>query len=96
MFESVVRVRGQLGELVTAVDPDAVSGDTARQLWAEFDRIERLAAGAKTLLARRIAATHDRGLSASLCKCLTGSWCQASFIRSGNMRSNWLSAVFQT
>jgi Domain of unknown function (DUF222) len=59
MFESVVRIRGQLGELVSAVDPDAVSGPTARELWAEFDRIERLGSAGKTLLARRIAATHD-------------------------------------
>ena len=60
MYESVVRVRGQLGELVTALDPDAVGADAARELWAEYDRIERLGAAAKTLLARRIAATHDR------------------------------------
>jgi hypothetical protein len=58
MFEDVVRLRGQLTELVTAVDPDALSGRTARELWAEFDRVERLAAGAKTVLARRVAATH--------------------------------------
>jgi Domain of unknown function (DUF222) len=60
MFERLVRVRGQLKELVTAVDPDAVSGDTARQLWAEFDQVERLAAAGKTLLARRVAQTHQR------------------------------------
>jgi Domain of unknown function (DUF222) len=60
MFESVVRIRGQLGELVSALDPDAVRGPTARELWAEFDRIERLGSAGKTLLARRIAATHDR------------------------------------
>ena len=58
MFERLVRVRGQLAELVTAVDPDAVSGPTAREWWAEFDRIERLGAAGKTLLARRIAQTH--------------------------------------
>jgi len=58
MFEDLVRLRGQLTELVTAVDPDALSGRTARELWAEFDRVERLAAGAKTVLARRVAATH--------------------------------------
>ena len=58
MFEDVVRLRGQLTELVTAVDPDALSGRTARELWAEFDRVERLAVGAKTVLARRVAATH--------------------------------------
>jgi Domain of unknown function (DUF222) len=60
MYESVVRVRGQLGELVSAVDPDGVSGRAAGELWAEFDRIERLAAAGKTLLARRIAAAHQR------------------------------------
>jgi hypothetical protein len=60
MFDRLVRVRGQLKELVTAVDPDAVSGSTARKLWAEFDQVERLAAAGKTLLARRIAATHQR------------------------------------
>jgi hypothetical protein len=65
MFESVVRVRGQLGELVSAVDPDAVSGPTARELWGEFDRIERLGSAGKTLLARRIAATHDRDRAGS-------------------------------
>jgi hypothetical protein len=60
MYESVVRIRGQLGELVSAVDPDGVSGRAARELWAEFDRIERLGAAGKTLLARRIAAAHRR------------------------------------
>jgi hypothetical protein len=65
MFESVVRVRGQLGELVAAVDPDAVSGSTAQALWGEFDRIERLGSAGKTLLARRIAATHDRDRAGS-------------------------------
>ena len=59
MYESAVRIRGQLGELVSAVDPDGVSGRTARELWAEFDRIERLGAAGKTLLARRIAASHQ-------------------------------------
>jgi Domain of unknown function (DUF222) len=65
MFESVVRVRGQLGELVSALDPDAVSGPSARELWGEFDRIERLGSAGKTLLARRIAATHDRDRAGS-------------------------------
>ncbi len=61
MFERLVRIRGQLSELVTAVDPDAVGGRMARELWAEFDRIERLGAAGKTLLARRVAATHRAG-----------------------------------
>ncbi|MGH8823044.1 MAG: DUF222 domain-containing protein, partial [Jiangellaceae bacterium] len=60
MFDTVVRLRGQLGELVSGLDPDAVSGPAARELWGQFDRIERLGSAAKTLLARRIAATHDR------------------------------------
>jgi hypothetical protein len=65
MFESVVRIRGQLGELVSALDPDAVSSSTAQGLWGEFDRIERLGSAGKTLLARRIAATHDRDRAGS-------------------------------
>jgi hypothetical protein len=65
MFESVVRIRGQLSELVSALDPDAVSGPTARELWGELDRIERLGSAGKTLLARRIAATHDRDRAGS-------------------------------
>ena len=60
MFESAVRIRGQLSELVSALDPDAVSGSIAQELWCELDRIERLGSAGKTLLARRIAATHDR------------------------------------
>jgi hypothetical protein len=60
MYERLVEVRGQLGELVGAVDPDGVSGRAAGELWAEFDRIERLGAAGKTLLARRIAAAHQR------------------------------------
>ncbi len=60
MFESAVRIRDQLSELISALDPDAVSGPTAQQLWGELDRIERLGSAGKTLLARRIAATHDR------------------------------------
>jgi hypothetical protein len=59
MYESAVRICGQLSKLVAGLDPDAVSGPTARELWAEFDRIERLGSAGKTLLARRIAAIHD-------------------------------------
>jgi hypothetical protein len=58
MFDRLVEVRGQLAELVTAVDPDALSGQSARACWAEFDRIERLTVAGKTLLARRVADTH--------------------------------------
>ena len=60
MYEALVRIRGQLGELVSALDPDGVSGRAARELWTEFDRIERLGSAGKTLLARRIAASHQR------------------------------------
>jgi Domain of unknown function (DUF222) len=60
MYESVVEVRDRMAKLVAGLDPDAVSGRTAGELWGEFDRIERLGSAGKTLLARRIAATHDR------------------------------------
>jgi Domain of unknown function (DUF222) len=60
MYETVVRIRGQLAELLAALDPDAISGPAAGDLWSEFDRIERLGSAGKTLLARRIAATHNR------------------------------------
>jgi Domain of unknown function (DUF222) len=58
MFDQVVSVRGQLAELVTGLEPDALSGQAARGWWAELDRVERLAAAGKTLLARRVADTH--------------------------------------
>jgi hypothetical protein len=58
MFEDVVEVRGRLAVLVDRLDPDAVSATRARELWAEFDKVERLGAAGKTLLARRLAATH--------------------------------------
>jgi Domain of unknown function (DUF222) len=64
MFERLVQVRGQLAELVTALDPDALTGQTARGWWAELDRVERLAAAGKTLLTR-IAATHQPGTQAT-------------------------------
>jgi hypothetical protein len=59
MFENLVRVGGRLATLVGRLDPDAVSGPTASQCWGQLDRIERLAAAGKTLLARRIADTHS-------------------------------------
>jgi hypothetical protein len=40
--------------IVQSLDPDDVLASRAPGLWAEFDRIERLAAAAKTLLARRV------------------------------------------
>ena len=49
----------------TAVDPDACQRVGGAEWWAEFDRVERLAAAGKTVLARRIAATHQPGRSGS-------------------------------
>jgi hypothetical protein len=58
MFESVVRLGTRLAGIVDSLDPDAVSGPAAGEMWAALDRIERLAAGGKTLLARRLADAH--------------------------------------
>ena len=43
-----------LSELVAEFDPDAVPLGEAPVLWEQFDRVERLAASAKILLARRV------------------------------------------
>ena len=43
-----------MADLVGGLDPDAVPLVQAVSSWREFDRIERLAASAKTLLARRV------------------------------------------
>ena len=43
-----------LSELVAGLDPDAVPLCEAPALWEQFDRVERLAASAKILLARRV------------------------------------------
>lgn len=59
MFDIVVRLGDRLATLLDGLDPDAVSGSAAGQLWAALDRVERLAAGGKTLLARRVAETHQ-------------------------------------
>jgi len=58
MFEDALGVRDRLATLVDRLDPDAVSGSTARELWAVLDACERLCAAGKTLLARRLAQTH--------------------------------------
>jgi Domain of unknown function (DUF222) len=58
MFEDAVEIRDRLAGLVDRLDPDAVSGSTAGELWAVLDRSERLCAAGKTLLARRLARTH--------------------------------------
>jgi hypothetical protein len=58
MFEDAFEVRDRLAVLVDRLDPDAVSGSTAGELWAVLDACERLCAAGKTLLARRLAQTH--------------------------------------
>ena len=59
MFDTVVRCGDQLAGIVARLDPDVLSGETAQSWWYALDRVERLAAGGKTLLARRLAATHS-------------------------------------
>jgi hypothetical protein len=54
------QLRGSIGEheglrdVVETLDPDDVLASQAPTLWVEFDRMERLAAAAKILLARRV------------------------------------------
>ena len=56
MFEhGVGRIGDALAALVAALDPDAFSIQTASAVWAALDRVERLAAAGKTVLARRAA-----------------------------------------
>src|ERR687897_80624 len=59
MFEVVDRLGTRLAGCVNGLDPDRVAGRDAAELWAAFDRVERLAAAGKTLLARRLADTHQ-------------------------------------
>jgi hypothetical protein len=47
-------VEASLVEIVGALDVDAIPACEAPALWKVFDRIERLAAGAKTLLAAKV------------------------------------------
>jgi hypothetical protein len=58
MFEDALEVRDRLAVLVDRLDPDAVSGSTAGELWAVLDACERLCAAGKTLLARRLKQAH--------------------------------------
>jgi hypothetical protein len=58
MFEGALEVRDRLAVLVDRLDPDAVSGSAAGELWAVLDACERLCAAGKTLLARRVAQAH--------------------------------------
>ncbi|MGH8840097.1 MAG: DUF222 domain-containing protein [Jiangellaceae bacterium] len=59
MFEAVVHLADRLSGLVDTLDPDRVTGPHARELWAAFDRVERLGAAGKTLLARRLGDVHQ-------------------------------------
>jgi hypothetical protein len=55
MFTSYVHAVGDgLQSLIADLDPDAIALPEAPELWQEFDRVERLAASAKTLLACRV------------------------------------------
>src|SRR2546423_11460260 len=47
-------VRAALATIVDALDPDDVALCDTRSLWEGFDAVERLAAAAKVLLARRV------------------------------------------
>ena len=51
----VGRIGDALAALVAALDSDALSAQTASAVWAALDRVERLAAAGKTVLARRAA-----------------------------------------
>jgi hypothetical protein len=55
MFTSYVTAVGEgLQSAIADLDPDAIALPEAPALWDAFDRVERLAASAKTLLARRV------------------------------------------
>jgi hypothetical protein len=59
MFESaVVEIGDRLAGIVDGLDPDAVPGPAAAELWAALARVEWLAAAGKTLLARRLTQVH--------------------------------------
>src|SRR6266481_5546355 len=64
MFTSYVcAVEDGLRSLVADLDPNAIALPEAPELWKAFDRVERLAASAKTLLACRVeeAGTWRKG-----------------------------------
>jgi hypothetical protein len=50
----VIAVGDGLQSAIADLDPDAIALPEAPELWAAFDRVVRLAASAKTLLARRV------------------------------------------
>jgi hypothetical protein len=55
----VGKVKSDLAALCTALDPDSVPLPGVTSLWTSFDVIERLAAGAKTRLARRVEESRS-------------------------------------
>jgi hypothetical protein len=59
MYEDGVAVRDRLAEMVDRLEPDLLTASAARELWHVLDSAERLCAAGKTLLASRIAATHQ-------------------------------------
>jgi hypothetical protein len=52
----ICEIEAQLGDLLDGFDPDALPVCDALGLWSCFNRVERLAASAKVLLARRVEA----------------------------------------
>jgi hypothetical protein len=58
MFDDVAEIQDRLAILVDRLDPDAMAGSAVRDMWQKLDRAEKLCAAGKTLLARRLAATH--------------------------------------
>lgn len=55
---AVALLEGALRHLCSELDPDAVPLPDASPLWSSFDAIERLAAGAKCRLARRVEESN--------------------------------------
>jgi hypothetical protein len=53
-LSEVAEVTNLAAGVVARVEPDAVPLPAAPSMWREFDRLERLATSAKTLLARRV------------------------------------------
>jgi hypothetical protein len=56
---AVRAVEASIARVVGALDVDTIAPAEAPGLFAAFDRIERLAAGAKTLLAAKVEASGD-------------------------------------
>jgi len=56
--ERIGELHGLLAAEVRALDPDVVLATESPALWQTFDGIERLAASAKVLLARRVEDSH--------------------------------------